>query len=259
MMHVDRENIEHLTKSHRKDDIPIVTCPKCYSGMAIDKESITDGLSGKTKRVIGDVCFDPVIEYEGRFTAIFSCGNHRCKEQVVAIGLSYQEYYNEINGEQIIDQCYKIKNFFPPIALFQIPKRTPDKIKETITLSFGAFFSDPKGAANHLRSSLEHILDDLNIGLEQKSLQRRIERISIEREDLSHFKDQLEAAKWLGNVGSHASRKIDHPGVIAMYDLLENFISHIYQEDREERHAQLDIEAAVVNHHKGAHPDERYN
>ncbi len=133
--------------------------------------------------------------------------------------------------------CLDPSYFYPPLEIFRIPDACPADVGQEIESGFALFWSDHSGVMNHFRKAVELILDKLRVRkttvVTKKgkrhyhyfSLHTRIDEYRKKRPELA---EQLEALKWLGNVGSHSSSvKLDD--VFDACDILEHFIQETFE------------------------------
>jgi hypothetical protein len=170
-----------------------------------------------------------------RFSALLECKNHLCRE-VVAIaghGYGYYEqmvYYDEDSGDPESDMIY-IEKFYPDYMnpspmLIVIPAKCPDDLREELHKAFIASWGDTYAALNHIRSSIEKLLNNLEIGkikIDNEGKQSRLrlhDRIVSLGNHNKHISDSLLAVKWLGNAGSHAD-KISLDDIYDALDIVE--------------------------------------
>lgn len=217
-------------KSFEKNDPPQWLCPDCNKGiLKIQSDTF---IYKETKESLNDHkldCWEPeFIEYV--FSCQLSCTNPTCYSTVACIGtgkLNYDEF------EQIGIAYFYPKYFIPALNIFKIPQNTPKDVKISIKESFQLFFASPSASANHLRISLEKILDCLkikkfNIKNGKKirlSLHQRIESIPVK---LLNLRNLLLAVKWLGNTGSHPNQ-ITTDEVLDAYDIFEVILEELFE------------------------------
>jgi len=73
------------------------------------------------------------------------CSNNECNEKIICSGTAYVDIYDskqdsEGHIEDLYQTYYKPLFFYPTINIFNIPKDTPEEVKENILKSFNTFF-----------------------------------------------------------------------------------------------------------------------
>jgi hypothetical protein len=251
-MPVNRE----IWKVPFRDDSPdLWKCPTCRNGLIRlipDKLISFETSDSKEARESDD------WEYDWQrftFSALFICTNKKCKEVIACVGESSmwgnQEY--DSNGVPDInyEKVYSPKYFVPPLEVFPIPPKCPQAISSEIAKSFQLFLADPPSAANHIRQSIEEILNYLKVKryerrrgkLESISLHRRIKIFELKNKGLA---DKLLAIKWLGNAGSHPGG-VTVDDVLDAYDILEPIISRMFDPN----YKDLEKIVTKINKQKG--------
>lgn len=192
-------------------DVPSGTfiCPKCKEPtLLVDESSFDKVETGYSKVARDHPDWDPdwII---WRFSFRSVCSTKNCGEVCTAAGWGQvdQRYDDDWNPEYF--KGFNIKSFWPSPDLIATPKELPTEVKELLEKSFVLFWPDPAAAANALRASLEHLLDELKVprtktkraGEDYRlSLHSRIEIVAEQQPD---FKVLLLALKEVGNLGSH--------------------------------------------------------
>ncbi len=224
------------------DEIPRFSCPRCGKGqLRILKETIIKKHPAwiKTLPTMGsnisydghgneisllcqeDVIGNPNEEFIASF--FLECDVEKCGEVVVASGsLKCVEY--DSNNEFSDDFFYPI-SFHPTVHLFDIPQRTPEKVKNELINSFSLFWISPSACANAVRISIEKLMDEL--GITGGSLHNRIKEFSRKKPENVEKAEILLAVKWIGNDGSHEGGLM-HSDLFTVYDFVENVLKELY-------------------------------
>jgi hypothetical protein len=209
-------------------------CPTCGRGiLKVQEGTLFSEWTAYTRKYRKE---DPNWEPEcdqGRCSCRFVCGNDSCRDVVAAAG-RVDTGCGE-TPEQPGYYCIFGPEFFTPsVKIIPIPDQCPTDVAAEIELAFQVFFSDFAGAINHLRKSVECILDYLDIPRQQmvtdKKTGKKRKRIRDLHNRIAEFRkkdptlaDRLEAIKWIGNRGSHSSR-VKADDVFDALDLVEDFI-----------------------------------
>lgn len=212
-------------------------CPTCGRGiLKVQEGTLFSEWTVFTRKYQKD---DPNWEPEcdqGRFSCLFVCGNDSCRDVVAAAGL-VDTGCGETPEEPGYYCIFRPEFFTPSVKIIPIPDQCPTDVAAEIELAFKVFFSDFAGAINHLRKSVERILDYLDIPRQQivtdkktgkkrkriRDLHNRIDEFRKKDKKDRALADRLEAIKWIGNRGSHSS-SIKADDVFDALDLVEDFI-----------------------------------
>lgn len=122
----------------------------------------------------------------------------------------------------------------PPI--FSIPDQCPNVVIRELGQAFALVWADVGSSGNRLRSAVEALLDDQKVPRRKLNKTKRKmrplnlhERINEFRKKQPEAADLLEAVKWLGNAGSHASlMKLSWDDLLDGFELFEHVIDLIY-------------------------------
>ena len=113
----------------------------------------------------------------------------------------------------------------------KLPKGLPRTIEAHLSKSFALFWVDTSAAANAMRTSLEALLDELNVPSSRKnakgktvsvSLSARLDMWSAQEKD---YADLCHALRQVGNLGSHDGKVRDEH----YFDALEIY-AHVLSE-----------------------------
>ena len=179
---------------------------------------------------------------ETDFSAFLRCLNSRCKESVLISGVVNTEiaYYEDSDRgtSEYEGDFYYPKYVDPPIHIIDVHDRYPEKVKNALTESFSFYWLDNSACANRTRTTVELILDDLDI--ERKQLTKKGEykdlnlhcRLEIlsKRDTISY--NYLMAIKWIGNSGSHLDGLVSRD-ILNAYELLNAGLNKLFIKDEE--------------------------
>ena len=168
-------------------------------------------------------------------------GTYTLREEPWTMGATRQEYF----------PLYRIRAIEPPPALIRLSNAIPEEITDELFRAFRLFWIDGQACANAIRGVVEVFLNQMRVRKtagsgrrrDRLSLHRRIEEFGKKNSRLS---EALMAAKWIGNVGSHAE-PVARETLLDGFDLLEFVLEEAF-EDRIGRVARL---AKDVNRRKG--------
>ena len=236
-------------------DFPSWPCPACEFGtLALMEGSLTIVETGRSEESKRHDAWEPTWKDE-RFIAMLVCNNVNCKESVAACGRTrhvddHDYERQELNWARLFQPTFLAEA--PPV--FPIPEHCPHEIKRELMQAFSVMWSDVGLSANRLRSAIEALLDQQKIQKTTvQSSGRRVRltlhrRIGVFRNKNADAARSLEAVKWLGNVGSHASLDaLTIDDLLDGFELFEHAIDRVYIR-REEQLRKL---AKVINKQKG--------
>jgi hypothetical protein len=210
-------------------------CPNCNDGTltlqdkGFHEEQTLESILEDKEISDGGVASAAYTQYYN-FIGILQCSN--CKDHVSVCGDSFwSEYLTEEDIENK-DAALFPKFFFPTLHIFPIPTNTPLDVKEELLKAFSLFWVDGSSCVNKIRTTIEILLDKQKVKrtiISKKGKREKItlhQRITIYGRKNVKLSNLLEAAKWLGNIGSHG--KIEDESVLTAFDLLEYFLEEIY-------------------------------
>lgn len=178
------------------------------------------------------------------FSAWVQCSEKRCQERCALVGTGgLESNFYEDDGSSAWEEYFVPRFLHPMPDVFRVPDKCPEDVAKTTRRSFSAMFADPRSAANHLRCSLEQLLDHIGIKRRRKikngtvsdlSLHARIETYATSNATLGA---SLMALKWLGNSGSHGST-VSRFELLDAYEIFEHVLEQVIDQ-RSERVAVL--------------------
>lgn len=214
------------------ENIPTWPCPNCGSHSL----SCTEDQFQKSYRTPIDPnhpSFDPEwIEYV--FSMNLKCSVTKCSSHVMCVGKGSvsQEYLDDGSGNSDWFDSFEVTFFEPPLKIFVPPKDTPLSVKNTLKISFATFFSSPSTSLTNLRSSLEVLLDEMEVpSVNGKGRFLKLEeRIKLLPEESRGIIEPANAIRWLGNDGTHAGYQVRRSNVFDGYRIFEHILTELYPE-----------------------------
>ncbi|WP_314179067.1 DUF4145 domain-containing protein [Actinomyces oris] len=207
-----------MTKIDEKDRWPRPTCPACNWGHIIfetpesflPSRALQPGVRNPDDDDLGS----------GTFTITGHCNNDNCEQPIHGVG-GYTSYPDDefsdfglYSGTRYFYE-YKLNYLYPSLQIIDLPKGTPEQVKESVQRASGILFTDINLAATALRVALEKFLTTENIGSISSqgnylSTHRRIEAWcdadpTPERTSIANL---FLAAKWIGNEGTHENASL---------------------------------------------------
>jgi hypothetical protein len=226
-------------------------CPKCNKIIILKEGSINlQESSGTLRRQRQSDSHE--MEYLYVFSCLFNCASKSCNEQIVCSGESYHDvdiaYDKHGNPYEKFPIIYRPKYFHPNVKLFPVSSAVPENMYIAVNKSFELYFCNYGSALNQLRVCIEILLESWGIPARENgrfvSLHERISKIPHQYNNL---KAVLEAAKWLGNAGSHSSHEITKSDMLDAYEI----INYVLKEVFESNHDRISNLANEINTNKG--------
>ncbi|WNG49090.1 DUF4145 domain-containing protein [Archangium minus] len=202
-------------------------CPVCAAGtLALEKDTLLTRESFESKK--DREPYPEIWDYDwtyGHFTALFQCTHADCLSSVTACGdYRVTREDDEEVGERYDYVCTPT-HFNPAPPMLRLPRGCTDAIANELTLAWGLYWSDPGASVNHIRTSLERLMDYLAIPPLSK-LHHRIEAYRHKEPELG---EHLMAIKWLGNSGSHGDDGLTKEDVLDALPLLEHVLGEVFE------------------------------
>lgn len=234
-------------------------CPHCKKGyLTFDNKNSSEFQSEQNKRMSQFSMPDGSLEddeekYSGIISGYLECNHGDCVEKVSFVGQTeYQpDYFTDEDGDEHEHSVKTIsfKYFIPPIHIVELKHEYPPELQEILEESFALYFASPSACVNTLRILLEKLCE-LN-GIEKKksdgdfkSLNKKLDELIFDKS----IKDLLEAAKWIGNDGSHSTETITMKNTDLAYRFVVKALDLIYLEDDNQ---ELQKQAQAINKNKG--------
>lgn len=232
---MNSEKLKRYVNGFTDSTLVPFNCPFCSNpSLALDKDSLVEYDTSKYHEHADYSDPEDCIEYI--YHSTYSCLNQVCKQKVFSSGLGKVEVdypvgeFGEPQKEYFT--VYTPKIFLPAFHFFEIPKDTPQEIKDLLILSFSLVLQSPAAAVNSLRSTLEELLDAHQIESKQGlQLHDRIEHKIPESSDLYPYLECLMAIKWLGNTGSHGGY-VGLDDIFDVYEIMELILNGVYSKDQ---------------------------
>jgi hypothetical protein len=214
-----------------EEEIPPFTCPVCQKGaLALVKDCLKIIESERSKKAFREREDWEPDWVECRFSLFLECSSPKCGELVVMSGDTVQVYENTEHGAGYVPYL-RPRSIFPAPPIIRLLEEIPSEVREELEQAFLLFWSDQSASANRLRTSLERVLDALQI----KKYNRKGKRVSIplgqrmglfEKEHGTDFKDIFTALRTVGNLGSHA--KVTRTALLAAFEIYEHALDEIF-------------------------------
>ncbi|MBM7803365.1 hypothetical protein JOE58_002616 [Curtobacterium luteum] len=182
----------------------------------------------------------PADELSGQFTGRLRCDRVECQQEYAIAGdwaYSVNDVYPE-DGPQFIDM-FKVRYVAPTLPMFSPPPAVPDTVNELLVEAASIVWSSPSGAANRLRQAVDQLLTERGVpryalrppkGTPPKRSRRSLtlhERITRFQAMSPAAAEALEAAKWIGNGGSHDG-DLDVADVLNGVDFIALALRYLY-------------------------------
>jgi Domain of unknown function (DUF4145) len=239
---------EPLTKTY----IPNWHCPTCAGGYLRHKpDALHQAETSASRKARDHEAWDPDwTEY--KFSTLLVCNNEICQEPVVVSGVGKVDLVRTDDYDYDYLESFYANYVNPSPALIALSPIYPHEVILELKKSFVASWGDYSAAGNHVRASVERLLDHLKEPKtklvksgkrERLSLHTRILGLAHRDKDLS---EALLAAKWLGNAGSH-SDDLTQDDVCDALDILESVLDELFVRHK----ARLKKLVAAINLKKG--------
>lgn len=230
------------------DSLPHWPCPTCGKGfLSISPDKLAIEETGPSKAAHAHEAWEPEW-IENRFVGFLECSMPACKELVTVSGTSGISHDQVDWDEWVTTQHFKVAMLSPAPMAISYPEKTPQPIVDALGKASMLFWSSPESAANHIRQSVEALMDDAGFPEKAPSggfvaLHNRIE--NFQNTDKENG-DVLLATKWLGNGGSHVGG-VSRDDVLDAFDMIEFVLENRYGTTK----AELMAKVAAVNAAKG--------
>jgi hypothetical protein len=240
-----------------KDRFPVWMCSTCNTGiLELQSDTFRFTHTGESGQLFkkSDAWEPEWIRY--RFCTFLKCNNKKCQDTAILTGSGRVNEYLQ-NSYGIAEEVF-VDEFFPeycnpPPLIFEIPEKTPQKIKKQILESFSVFFSQPNSAGNKIRTCIEILLTDQKINQTKISKKRKEEfrlslhdRIKIFGGKFPDLSENILAIKWIGNSASHTDGLVVDD-IFDSYELLHHVLNELYAN----RHKHINKLTKAINNRKG--------
>lgn len=229
---------------------PSWPCPACQKGMLRLVPDTTKMVQSRKERLDQSDPDHYHAETLDRFVGLLKCDDRLCGETATIAGNYYTHWVNDGSEDGHRDISYEVLSVIPSPLPFKIEKAVPKPIEVIIREAACLFWLDHKAAANRSREAIEAILSHFGIAETRPKgsplpLHERIDLFrKLDGGKWGEQADMIEAAKWIGNAGTHAT--IERDEALDAFDMLERVIDDIFVRSR---HAFLDkVQATLAKH-----------
>jgi hypothetical protein len=230
------------------DDLPHWPCPTCGKGyLSAVKDKLWIEETGPSKAAHDHDAWEPEW-IQNRFVGFLECSMPVCKEIATVSGTSAVKHDQIGWDEWINTKILKVESVHPAPMPISYPAKTPPAIISGLEKASMLIWSSPESAANHIRQSVEALMDDAGFSGKTPAgaiinLHSRIE--AFQATDAENG-DVLLATKWLGNSGSHVGG-VGRNDVLDAFDMIEFVLENRYGTTK----AELMAKVVAVNAAKG--------
>ena len=229
---------------------PSAPCPECKLGdLHIRKGSIVTVTTADSDRHRNDSDWEPEWLF-GYFHGVIYCTRPVCDEKVVVSGDWRTEWSNTTGN---YEDRLRLRYAMPALPLAVPPVKAPSIVVERLKAVSQVVWTDPASAANGLRRCVEALLDHQKVNktqLTKKGKRRTLsthERIAALKAKQPVAATSLEAVKWVGNQGSHASFQLTATDCVESALYLDHALRVLYDTSD----AEIIKKAKAVNRAKG--------
>lgn len=213
-------------------DDPTIPCLKCNSPL-VSSETLEREQTAESLSLQSETSWEPSWIDEN-FHARLRC--NQCSWTVWATGkVLYRDSSYPTEKEQIFGVYFEIRYIHPYIELFEIPENVSGELREALLQAFEIIWLNPDAAANRIRVSVDMLLSDMKIAKTRLTKARKRvrltthERIKMFSSTNSKAASYLEAAKWIGNDGSHETG-LTKSDVLDGLQLVHEALKQVYPE-----------------------------
>jgi len=143
--------------------------------------------------------------------------------------------------DEHVERSYRARSIIPSPLPFPIDPKVPKRVTTLVREAAALYWLDPAAAVSRVREVIGAVLTDLDTP-EQNAKGKRLrlhERINLFRTFAdgrwSEQADIIEAAKWIGNEGTHET--VTREATLDAFEMLETALDDIYVRTR---HALLE-------------------
>lgn len=215
--------------------LPAWNCPRCDIGTLRENVEARQLVEPSySERDHAEDWWEPEhITY--RLSAQMQCVNSNCGEIVFVIGAGSVHYGDDEGGDPYYETL-EPRAAYPAPPVFRVEDDWPEGVCLELSYAFAHILGDAGAAANRLRTSVERLLDHLNvkkttlIAVKGATQKKRIrisahDRIIIFKKTNPEAADLLLAIKWLGNAGSHSGLEgISREDVLIGMEIMEHVL-----------------------------------
>ena len=228
------------------NDLPKWTCPRCGCSLIVHSNFTEHEIA--EFRAIPEVFMDetgePIFidkdqlrETKRRFTGFLNCTSKSCSEIVTISGEVFTGQFesdrtNDDASEEVLADFYVPHFISPGVPIIKLHSQYSKALMDELRLSFTLYWLDNAACLNRIRTTVEILLDHLNVVKRTKkdgkykdlSLHKRIEKYSEKDKVCGDF---LLAIKWVGNAGSH-NDSVSNQDVLNAYLLLDKVLNILF-------------------------------
>ncbi|WP_030528825.1 DUF4145 domain-containing protein [Phycicoccus jejuensis] len=235
-MTVDKGVLQLTRPIEEGDQWPRVQCSICGSGRVTFEEPVQHE---STSSIAAHRHFAWEPEWiRGSFTVAGRCENPRCGTVFAGAG-SYSINYRENREVEYGDDgphysgFYQCEVLYPHVLLLTVPESTPPDVQEAIHRAGRVILSDPGLAATALRSGVERFLTHQGVSATDEkgrfvSAAKRIKTWGEAASGRREIARLFDAARWLGNTGTHEDSDITVEEVLQGVTILDEAFHRIY-------------------------------
>lgn len=254
-MTVDKDVLQLTRPIEDGDEWPRVQCSSCGAGrVSFDEPVKHESTSSIAARKYDG--WEPEWIY-GTFTVSGRCENRRCGTVFAGAGsysIDYSENREVEYGEDgpYYSGFYRCEQLYPHVLLLTVPESTPPDVQLAIHRAGRVILSDPGLAATALRSGVERFLTHEGIGAKDEndrfvSAAKRIKTWGNAAPGRLEIARLFDAARWLGNTGTHEDSDITVDEVLQGAMILDEAFHRMYTGP------DVDLLAQRINDAKGPH------
>jgi len=217
----------------REDKVTDILCPRCGKGRINIIGSFKIQPTKNYYDLKKEEQYD-IIDLDEKFSGILVCNNEYCKDSVAVCGTAFPEP-EDYDEETVRQQYFRFLNpeyFSPPLNIFPLKTQYPERVNTILKKSFSLFFSDSDACGNKIRTSIEVLLDELDVEKEDNStdetkkikLHHRIEQYKKRNIFIGEL---MLSIKWIGNYGSHQD-SISRSDLLDAYEMIQAILDNLY-------------------------------
>lgn len=215
---------------------PSWPCPTCQRGnLRLDPKSSHTSTGQKERRCRENEGYNH-DEHLDRVTGHLICDHKPCGETATLAGDFYTLRIFRDGDEDYLDRSYRARSIIPSPLPFPVGPKVPKTVEALIREAAALYWMDPAAAVTRVREAIEAILSDrgtpeLNAKGKRLRLHERIEQFrTVADGQWSEQADIIEAAKWIGNEGTHEAGSCE--ATLDAFEMLETALEDIYVRTR---------------------------
>lgn len=232
---------EKLVVPFEEDAWPSIECPVCGNGhLTIAPKA--DGSRKADWRITKVTSSwsdwgDPT-DIKGTFSADLLCSNTSdCGDSIHVSGdvaVDYSDRYRHTSDEEPFETLLTVEWFHPSLRIVDVPDDVPGSVSVELDNVGALIWSNPDAALWSLRKAVEMLLSEQGIDRLKPdgypfSLNKRLEMFGAAHPQFSDVVEMLQAVRWVGNEGTHASGH-SGKGVLHVIKFVELALESLYSE-----------------------------